>query len=153
MAKYKKWRTTVKEMDALSFTPEAKSEDLMSILDTPHYIQENAEEPTPKRALTQKGLLAQQFIDALNIRSGHERILSHIIHYTYHIWHSQQKPSLPRISRTALLCRFGRSFKRFQDTRYRMYYWLDSTSFDLTKEFELEANEFYEGAVKTGRIK
>lgn len=123
---------------------EISLDDLLKAID-------NAEEKKEKQQRSVKlkdQSSIRRFISDLNIKTGLDKVPTHVIYYTYRQkWKDTCKAK--KSTKIVFFRRFKELFTQMRSNSQR-YYLLDATPFDMTREGLLEA-EHYDKGLKSGK--
>lgn len=101
---------------------------------------EKAEREQVRKVANKDNNSVDRFILDMNVKTGLERIPTHVIYYTYKKkWYNKSKDK--KSNKIVFFRAFNKKFTQHRTNRQR-YYLLDSTPFDLTREGLLEAEHF-----------
>lgn len=82
-----------------------------------------------------------RFIDDLDIKTGVERVSTSVIYYTYRIKWDNDIANNKKLKKIEFFRQFKRHFTPYRTGKQR-YYLLDPSSFDLSREGLLEAEQY-----------
>lgn len=111
-------------------------------------IIEEAEVKKTKEVKSRDIGSVNRFISELNIKTGLDRIPTHVIFYHYkRKWSDPHK--LKKVNKIVFFRSFNKLFTQTRTGKQR-YYLLNSESFDLSRETLLEA-EYFDQRLKSGK--
>lgn len=120
---------------------EPSLEELLSLVDEAETKQQRSVKNKDENSVN-------RFISDLNIKTGLERIPTFVIYYTYKkIWYNKMKDK--KVNKIVFFRAFNKEFTQHRTNKQR-YYLLDASSFDLTREGLLEAENF-DKRLKSGK--
>lgn len=109
---------------------------------------DNAEEKQQRSVKNLHKTSVNRFISDLNIKTGLERIPTYVIFYAYKKnWIDPIKKK--KVNKIVFFRAFNKLFTQLRTNKQR-YYLLDPTSFNLTREGILEAEQ-YDRGLKSGK--